>query len=265
MTPCLTTALGALYNGDCLELMRDMPADSVDLVMTDPPYSSGGAFRGDRMNSTATKYIDNTRGFPEFMGDNRDQRGFAFWCAMWLSLCYRLMKTGAIIGIFTDWRQLPTISDVLQAGGFVWRGIAVWDKTEAVRPQKGRYRNQCEYIVWGTKGPRATEGIVLPGVYRQVVMGSQKLHITEKPVEVMKYLVSIEPEGATVLDPFIGSGQTAAACEDLNRRWIGIELSPAICEIARKRLKDQTTQLTIHGNFSGVSPSPATQQNLPVF
>ena len=199
------------------------------------------------MNSTATKYIDTVekRGLLEFLGDNRDQHGFLFWCTLWVSQCYRLMRTGAIIGIFTDWRQLPTVSDVLQAGGFVWRGIAVWDKTEAVRPQKGRYRNQCEYIVWGTKGARPAEGIILPGVYRKVVMGKQKLHITEKPVDVMKYLVSIEPEGATVLDPFIGSGQTAAACEDLNRRWIGIELSPAICEVARTRLMNKTKQLTI--------------------
>ena len=84
MTPYLTTDLGTLYNGDCLEIMRDLPADSIDLVMTDPPYSSCGAFRGDRMNSTATKYIDTVekRGLLEFLGDNRDQHGFLFWCTL---------------------------------------------------------------------------------------------------------------------------------------------------------------------------------------
>lgn len=184
----------------------------------------------------------NPLGHAEFMGDNRDQRSFAYWSVLWASLCYDVMKPGAIIGIFTDWRQLPTVTDVLQSADFIWRGIAVWDKTEGVRPQKGRYRNQCEYVVWGTKGARPTDGKILPGLFRKCIVGNDKLHVTEKPVDVMKWLISIEPEGAVVLDPFAGSGQTAAACEDLNRRWIGIEKSPAICDVAATRITKRVQQ-----------------------
>lgn len=63
-----------------------------------------------------------------------------------------MLNAGAPVLLFTNRRQLPLTTDVLQIAGFKWRGITVWDKTEGVRPQMGRFRNQAEYIVWGSKG-----------------------------------------------------------------------------------------------------------------
>ena len=85
----------------------------------------------------------------------------------------RLVTAGGAGAVFTDWRQLPATSEALQVAGWIWRGVAVWDKTEGVRPQKGRFRNQCEYIAWGTNGPRKTEGEVVPGVIRRVTKGKR--------------------------------------------------------------------------------------------
>jgi len=144
-----------VIQGDCLDVLRSMPDASVDAVVTDPPYSSGGMVRGDRMGTTRDKYqsSDVQTEFESFTGDNRDQRGFAYWCVLWLSECRRVTKPGGMICVFTDWRQLPTTTDAVQGGGWVWRGIVPWDKVQA-RPMPNRFRAQAEYMVWATNGPR---------------------------------------------------------------------------------------------------------------
>lgn len=214
--------------GNSIRLLLELPSESVDAVVTDPPYSSGGQFRGDRTGKTSDKYQNSgtEREYAEFAGDTRDQRAYHYWSTLWLSECWRVAKAGAPICVFTDWRQLPTTTDMLQAGGWVWRGIAVWDKTEAARPQKGRFRNQCEYIVWGSKGDLPIEGACLPGVFRLPVNARDKLHMTGKPLPIMRSVLSICPPGGVVLDPFFGSGSTGVAALELGMHYIGMELVP---------------------------------------
>lgn len=223
--------------GDCLLELNRLPDDSVDAVITDPPYSSGGAFRGDRTLSTTQKYVDgrDQTHRADFAGDNRDQRAYGYWCALWLAECLRVTKPGGVACLFTDWRQLPTTTDALQAGGWVWRGVAVWDKTEAARPRKGVYRNQCEYVAWGSKGPLPDEGPCLPGVWRVSVGGDEKHHIAGKPLVLMTRIVEICPPGGIVLDPFMGSGTTGMACQRSGRDFIGIEIDEVHYSIARRR------------------------------
>ena len=152
------SARWALVRGDGLAVLRDLPPACIDMLATDPPYSSGGFTRGDRMGSTESKYVQTTvvaRGLtvrPDFAGDNRDQRAFAMWCTLWLGEALQKAKPGAAIACFTDWRQLPTTTDVVQAGGWIWRGIVPWDKGTSHRPTEGRFSAQCEYIVWGSAG-----------------------------------------------------------------------------------------------------------------
>lgn len=228
-----------LILGDCLSVFKTLESGSVDAVITDPPYSSGGAFRGDRMNATSTKY-EMTRQIhkrADFAGDNRDQRAYGYWCALWLSECLRVVKPGGVCCLFTDWRQLPTTTDALQSGGWMWRGIAVWDKTEAARPAKGRYRNQCEYLVWGSSGPMKEEGPCLPGVWRQSNGPTDKHHTAGKPLTIMRQIVEICAVGETVLDPFMGSGTTGLACLETGRNFIGVEISGEHFNVAEKRIE----------------------------
>lgn len=229
-----------LHLGDCLDVMRSLPDASVDAVIADPPYSSGGQFRGDRMGKPSVKYQSSgtVRAYHEFDGDNRDQRSFGFWCTLWLSECLRVARPGAPICLFADWRQLPITTDALQAAGWTWRGVAVWDKTEAARPQVGRFRAQTEFVAWGSKGGMAARRDVgcLPGVFRHVVRQDDKHHLTGKPTELMRAVVGICPPGGTVLDPFMGSGTTGVACVLTGRRFLGIELKPAYHEIVGRRL-----------------------------
>jgi site-specific DNA-methyltransferase (adenine-specific) len=232
-----------IERGEALATLRLLPESSVDAVITDPPYSSGGLFAGDRAKAPSQKYVQAGTKIqhPDFVGDTRDQRSFAFWCALWLSECHRAAKEGAPVCVFSDWRQLPTTVDVLQAGGWVFRGIVPWDKTEGARPQRGRYRNQCEYVAWGSKGPMPTDrGVpVLPGVVRVALKKSEKLHLAGKPIDVMCALVRICPPGGIVLDPFAGSASTGVACAREGLRFIGIELTQVYADVARKRLRGE--------------------------
>lgn len=124
-----------------------------------------------------------------------------------------MLKDGAPVCVFTDWRQLPLTTDALQCAGFTWRGITVWDKTEGVRPQRGRLCNQAEYIVWGSKGgmPLARNAPTLPGVIKAKVRRDDKLHMTGKPADLMRQVVRICEAGGRILDPFAGPGTTLVA------------------------------------------------------
>lgn len=232
-----------LYGGDALAVLASLPPGSVDAVITDPPYSSGGKFKGDRMRSSSAKYADGDyagASLPGFTGDNRDQRGYAYWCTLWLSECLRVTKPDGACVLFTDWRQLPTTTDAIQAGGWLWQGIVPWVKPlGAIRPTPGRYQAQCEYAVWGTAGQLVTDlrASCLPGFFHAAApRGDAREHITQKPLDVMRGLVKIAPKGGTVLDPFMGAGTTGVAAVLEGRRFIGVELCEPYQQVARERV-----------------------------
>ena len=243
--------------GDCLEVMKDWPDNCVDAVITDPPYSSGGQFRGDRALPTANKYIqtgsvDTCR--DNFTGDNRDQRSYLLWCSMWLSQCHRVTKPGGVILIFSDWRQLPTMTDAIQCGGWVWRNIATWWKP-GIRMQRGRFSSSAEYIVYGSNGPVNPGECSPQNVFAfQGVPGKDKKHIAEKPLEVLCLLVGLTQKESTVLDPFCGSGAICMAAKMLGRRYIGIDISEKYCQIARQRLEAVDTGVPVKEQRKGQQP-----------
>ena len=128
-----------LLKGDALSVLPTLEAGSFDALITDPPYASGGLTASARQKAPSQKYCGEGL-HADFAGDERDQRSHLRWMTMWLAECSRLLKDGAPVCLFTDWRQLPLTTDALQCAGFTWRGITVWDKTEGVRPQLGRFR-----------------------------------------------------------------------------------------------------------------------------
>lgn len=234
-----------LMQGDCMEMLDGVPDGSVDLVLTDPPYSSGGLFAGDRKLDTRTKYADTgyngAARFQNFSGDNMDQRSFTEFLRMVLNKCRRKSKPESICAVFIDWRNLPAATDALQAAGWIYRGIVVWDKGNS-RPIPNRFRNDCEYVVWGANGRRPTEykkgALILPGCYRvSSVPTTRKHHQTEKPIELLEKLIAICPDGGTVLDPFMGSGSTGVACVNTGRNFIGVELDPGYFQTAQERIE----------------------------
>ncbi len=213
-----------LVRGEALALLSQLPDACVDAVVTDGPYSSGGMFRGDRAAKTGDKYIRTEARQAALAADVRPD----------------LAKAGALVGYWTDWRQLPATSDALQAGGWTWRGIWTWDKTEGVRPMLGRPRAQCEFVVWGSKGgmpPGRAGGIVEPGVVRMASTTETKGgHQTGKPVEVCRPWARLTEPAGVILDPFSGGASQGLAALDEGRRYLGFEVVPRIHADASAKL-----------------------------
>ena len=239
-----------LYGGEMLQMLDTLEDQTVDAVIADPPYSSGGLHSGDRQASPKQKYIQSgasasyTSGLPDFIGDTRDQRGYLKWTDLWVSEAMKKVKPGGIVGLFTDWRQLPVTTDALQCAGVTWRGIVPWHKRNG-RRQAGRFANNCEYFVWGTAGARTTSSyhFALDGFFEQTTISpAKRQHVTQKPVEIMRQLVRIAPEDGIVLDPFMGSGSTGVACILEGRRFIGCEMVPDYQRIAQDRITEATSQ-----------------------
>ncbi|WP_394793853.1 DNA-methyltransferase [Armatimonas sp.] len=241
---------GDLYWGDALEILPTFPDASFDAIVTDPPYCSGGMTMSERARPASVKYVQSRQQlrWPEFESESMDQNAWMTWTYRWLKECKRVAKDGAPIVIFIDWRQLPLLTTLLQWTGWRWLGVAVWDKTEACRPQMGRFAAQAEFIVWGAKGklPAKRHVGTLPGVFRyRVEVPGVKLHMTGKPLGLMEDLLRIAEPGGRVLDPFAGSGTTLLAARNLGLQAVGIEASPQYYQIAKGRLqrREETIRL----------------------
>lgn len=150
--------------------------------------------------------------------------------------------------IFSDWRQLPALTDAMQWANWTWRGVAVWDKTEGARaPNKAYFRHQAEFIAWGTNGrlpPSFEKGRpTAPGVFRSSI-DSKKVHLCQKPVSVMTWLLSLLPDHAEwVLDPFAGSGSTILAADAAGLSCAAVEEHEAIALQAVARLEAEGFQV----------------------
>lgn len=235
-----------IYHGDSREVLPALTGSEVDVVLTDPPYSSGGWTRADRSQSTSDKYkLTNTdRQLPDFTGDNRDQLSLLLWCGFWAADCMKACRPSAVIGTFIDWRNLSVMTNALQVAGWVLRGVSVWDKTDQARPIKGWFRNQAEFLVWGSSGPLETgaglqAGECSVGVFRHRVNIQEKEHLTQKPLPLLIEILKTRDDWDLVLDPFFGSGTTLVAAKMLGKKAIGIEILEQNCEIAARRLEQE--------------------------
>lgn len=245
--------------GDALDVVPRLPVGAFGAVVTDPPYSSGGAFRGDRTASTVTKYLrtdtEQYKSAPltDFGGDTRDQRAFFAWSSLWLSACRVATAPGGSLCCFIDWRQLPVMTDSIQSGGWTWRNLATWWKP-GVRMQRGRFSGSAEYVVYGTNGANASDGECSPqNVFScQPVSGDDKTHIAEKPLDVIKWAMSVTPPGSMILDPFGGSGTSAIAALHTGRRCLIVEQDPTYCDTIRRRVAEAQST----GMFAGVTEQP---------
>lgn len=230
-----------LIHGESLRTLAAIGdrGETFDALLTDPPYASGALHIGGKSQSTAVKYQQTgvQRAHADFSGDSRDQLSWFTWCSIWLNLCRAVLKPGSPVMLFCDWRQIGAAVSCLQAGGFVYRGVVPWKKKTA-RPMAGRFRAQCEFVVWGSHGPMPLrDGVYLPGIFEHASpMGSQRVHASQKPVPLLVDLLGIVPDGGRVLDPFAGSGSTLIACRQRGLSCLGIEESAEIAGLCVDRL-----------------------------
>lgn len=237
-------------HGDALLNLRDMRGAGFSAIITDPPYASGGMSMAERSRSTRDKYTSygqQGNPYPDFSGDALAQRAWTNFFHEIMVAARAACKPGAVCALFVDWRQLPALTDAIQWAGWVWRGVAVWDKMNS-RPQIGRFRQQCEYIVWGSNGPLPTErGVgVLPGLFQVPnVSTHERWHQTQKPLALIRQVVRLCEPGGVILDPFAGSGSTieAALCEGYEA--VGIEQEAHNIDIIRRRMAGVQLRMTL--------------------
>ena len=241
-----------LINADCIEHMKVMTDKSVDLILTDPPYEyenhGGGQAKLAQRQLVRDKHID-------FMsaGFDYDQilTEFIRLCRIPNILMFCSNKQVSVLMSWFEQRHIPV-------------DLLVWSKTNPIPLCNGKYLSDCEFIVYA-HGKGAVFNNDCPYEYKRkvysspIVSNENRLHPAQKPVELLKrYILLHTMTGATVFDPFMGSGSTAIACADVNRRFIGVELDETYYGIAKQRIAAAE-----QGASPGVSKS--TEKNKKLF
>ena len=223
-----------LYNGDCLEVMKDIPDESVDAIITDPPYNIS---RDNNFHTMGRSGID----FGEW------DKGFNL--TKWIDVAQPTLKKGGNIVIFNDWKKLSYIVESLESNNFIIKDLIRWKKTNAMpRNRDRRFITDCEFAIWAVKKGdkwtfnRLSDTYEIPEITGGLTPKSEKLnggHTTQKPVYLMRWLVErLTNDKDIILDPFMGSGTTGLACKDLGRNFIGIELDKNYFSIAKDRIEN---------------------------
>ena len=206
--------INKVHCADCLDFIKELPDKSIDLVLTDPPYginADKGVGGFGSSSHTAKKYEDNW--------DSKTPSQEVF---------NELLRIGKNVIIFGG----NFFTNLLPVNGH-W---IVWDKKGDI--QFDNPFGDCELAYTNLDKKSVKKYTVIQQGF--VSKEKQRFHPTQKPVELFsKILLDYSQENDLILDPFLGSGTTAVACQELHRRFIGIEISEKYCEIARERLKQK--------------------------
>ena len=212
---------------DAISFLQTFEDGSVDTIITDPPYCSYG------VGSSANKYSANTskrsRDFEcgnDILFDNKDFFSNFMFFKFWAAECLRVLKDESRLFVFCDRYGLAQTICMGQMVGFTYLGFVTWCKTNA-RPQPTRFRKACEYAVEFCKGTPHVKTRIYPNDWWQgaPVQRDKRVHQTQKPVELIKYLLDFAPENGLVVDPFCGSGSTGVAALESGMRFAGCDLN----------------------------------------
>lgn len=227
-----------LILGDALDALQDMPEESIDAIITDPPYCSGSVSESKRTSSPGQGLrSENLRRFGWFVGDNMGTAGLMFLLRSVASAGRTVVKTSGSMIAFCDWRMLPNLAPAIESAGWRYQNLIVWDKG-SMGLGTG-FRAQHELAMHFTAGSPQYHDQGTGNVIRESRVESEdREHQAQKPVGLMKRLCRVAcPEFGKVLDPFMGSGSTALACIKTRREFIGVERDVSCFEIAVNRIR----------------------------
>ena len=247
--------LGQILDGDCIEAMRSIPDNSIDLVFADPPYNLqlGGDLNrpdGSEVDAVTVHWdqFDSFRAYDEFT-------------KAWLIEAKRILKPDGALWVIGSYHNIYRVGAILQDIGFWILNDIVWRKTNPMPNFKGtRFTNAHETLLWASQGEKARYQFnyramktlndelqmrsdwVLPicsGNERLKENGS-KVHPTQKPESLLyRVLLATTERGDVVLDPFFGTGTTGAVAKRLGREWIGCERESTYRKAALKRIEKE--------------------------
>ena len=233
-----------LWHGDCLSLMDNIEAESVGLILTDPPYA---------VLKNKTGAIQRHRLSPIGRYQEWDDMTISQYYRLMLSFlrqAYRVSRDGATIYCFCGNELTTILRMAMERAGWHWRMMNYWHKTNPAPIAYGkRPQSSVEPFGMATKGKQSIFNADNFGkihnwiecddvIESPSVSGLSRKHPTQKPLPIFEELIRRSSnEGDLVLDPFAGSGVTLKACRNLNRRGIGIEISQDYYNVAKADLE----------------------------
>lgn len=217
-----------IYNENCIDGLNSLTGEC-DLILTDPPYniSKEGCFKG----------------MKGYYGIDFGEWDKGFDLTSWIKPATDKLRAGGSIVVFNAWQNIDKIAVELENCGLTPKEMIQWQKTNPMPKNRDRlYVTTCEFAVWAVKGKgwtfnRQRSNFENTIFQYPIVSASDRLHPTQKPVELMCDLIKIHSnKGDIVLDPFIGSGTTAVAALSTGRKYIGYEIDEKYYTSAKKRI-----------------------------
>jgi len=223
--PYFETKLGKLYCGDCLEIMRKISIDNNYVVITDPPFNAGKNFENDNLVS-----ID-----------------FKAFCDSLTLLLHRLSPCNILVEVG---KNDSFMRDCLNRY-FDYRYSICLNYTNSMRNGSVGYSN-FGLVLWFSRNGKCFSRYK-DRIDSNLNNTKQEFnHPSPKEITHYRYLVEMfSTKKHIVVDPFLGSGTTAIACEQTGRKWIGIELDEKYCEIAKQRIIKESRQIALFGAEEG--------------
>ncbi len=258
--------LDQILRGDCVQMMRMLPAGSVDCVFADPPYNL--QFRGElrRPDDSLVDGVDDD--WDRFT----DFASYDAFTREWLGECRRLLRKDGTIWVIGAYHNIFRIGAILQDLGFWILNDVIWRKSNPMPNFRGRrFTNAHETLIWAARGRDSRYRFnyqAMKSLNDDIQMRSDwfiplctgperlrnehglKLHPTQKPEALLhRVLLASTNQDDIVLDPFAGTGTTPAVAKRLRRQFIGIERHPAYAEAAIGRVR-RTKAISVEGATS---------------
>ncbi|MDY0410631.1 DNA-methyltransferase [Virgibacillus soli] len=233
-----------LHNQDCIEVMTSIEENSVDLILTDPPYNLGNFMR-DR-DTNLKKMRDNFFGSAGW-----DDLSFEEWeesMDRFFEESVRVLKHGGSMIVFMAIIKVESIIKIAERYGLYYKTTGIWHKLNPMpRNMNLHFVNSTETWIYFTykkkTGTFNNDGKMIHDFIETAVAsnGERRFgkHPTQKPVKLMEFFVNVlSNENDTILDPFMGSGSTGVAAIKNDRNFIGVELNEKYYNIARQRIEE---------------------------
>jgi modification methylase len=244
-----------LIQGDCLEVLSFIPANSIDLIFADPPYNL-------QLKTPDLRRPNNT--LVDGVDDQWDQFGsfeeYDRFTERWLSECRRILSPSGSMWVIGTYHNIFRVGRLLQDAGYWILNSVAWVKSNPMPHFRGvRFTNAHETLIWAKKsegarkitfnyralkelngGKQMRSDWYLPicgGAERLRDAAGRKVHSTQKPEALLeRVLLATSRAQDVVLDPFAGTGTTGAVAQRMGRRWIMVEREPDYCRLIEGRI-----------------------------
>lgn len=226
--------LNTIYNEDCLEGMKRIPDESVDLVVTDPPYLIN--------YKTSHRKNKNHRFNKPILNDNNPDV-----ISEYIKECYRIMKENTALYMFSSFDKVDFFKQELEKY-FNIKNMIIWVKNNHTAGDlKAQFGKKYELLFLVNKGRALFNGKRLTDVWNfNRIVGKKQIHQNQKPIELIeRCILKHSKDGDVVFDGFMGSGTTAIACLNTNRKYIGFELDETYHKLSLERIENHKNNYII--------------------